>query len=205
MVSSPGSGKEMVPTPGSFLNSQASKHLPDSSAASRLELEAFKTVPLPFLFSIKGSQDNHLKQLMSFRWASETGDQRDAQGKGSLAEFLGGWGETQREESLVANKLGPHTPSPGVRTDPRKKLGVLQSLLALCTALWCPLSPPVHGRQTCLVWLALHCRFELRLRKDLKVFCKGTKDFCRPRCHCSPANNAPLRLHFLRPCDLLDA
>lgn len=88
------------PNTRSFLNSQASKHLPNSSSASPLELEAFKTIPLPFLFSIKGSHDNQLKQLMSFRWASETGDQRDAQGEGSLAEFLGGWGETQEKNLL---------------------------------------------------------------------------------------------------------
>lgn len=114
MVSSPESGEEMVPTPGLFFNSQASKHLPDFSSALPLEIEAFKTVPLPFLFSIKGSHDNHFKQLMSFRWASETGDQRDAQGEGSLAEFLGGWGETQREEPLVTNKLWGHTHLPQV-------------------------------------------------------------------------------------------
>lgn len=30
-------------------------------------------------------------------------------GEGSLAEFCGGWGETQREESFVANKVWVHT------------------------------------------------------------------------------------------------
>lgn len=53
-----------------LLSSPVSKHLP----AFGSRLLSFKSIRLPFLFSIKGSHDNHFKQLMSFRWASGAGD-----------------------------------------------------------------------------------------------------------------------------------
>lgn len=49
-----------------LLNSRVSRHLP----AFGSRWLSFKSTPLPFLFSIKGSHDNHFKQLMSFRWPS---------------------------------------------------------------------------------------------------------------------------------------
>lgn len=111
VVSSPESGEELVPTPGSFLNRLVSKPLPDPSSASRLEIEAFKTIPLPFLFSIKCSHDNHFKQLMSFRWASETRDQRDAQRGRFLSWVPWGLGRDSKRR-IFCSKLWGHTHLP---------------------------------------------------------------------------------------------
>lgn len=81
VIPSPGSGEESAPAPWVLPQKPSSQ----TSACTGIPVStslflAFKSIPLPFLFSIKGSHDNHLKQLMSFRWASETGDQRDAGG-----------------------------------------------------------------------------------------------------------------------------
>lgn len=77
-------------------------------------------------------------------------------GGGSLAEYCGGWGETQREESFVANKFRGHTPSQGLGKEPRKKLGVSLSLRVLYPSLAGLLSLPLYiDLQTCLAWLAL--------------------------------------------------
>lgn len=124
-------------------------------------------------------------------------------GGGSLAEYCGGWGETQREESFVANKFRGHTPSQGLGKEPRKKLGVSLSLRVLYPSLAGLLSLPLYvDLRTCLAWLALHRCFERTLRKALEEFYKSIKDFFRPRCHHSPADNASLQVYLLRPCSL---
>ena len=73
----PGSGPCASRWP--LFNSPVFKHLP----AFGSRLLSFKSTPLPFLFSIKGSHDNHFKQLMSFRWPSGARDGWKLGDKGS--------------------------------------------------------------------------------------------------------------------------
>lgn len=124
-------------------------------------------------------------------------------GWGSLAEYCGGWGETQKEDSFVANKFQGHTPSRGLGKKPREKLRVSESLRVPYPSLANLFSLPLYiNLQACLAWLALHRCFELRLRKALEEFCKSIKDFFRPKCRHSPADNTSSQLYLLRPCGL---